>query len=159
MILVQLSKDDYNSISDLLAQEMQYFEKTDAPDDAQTWQDISSRFSPIAASESTVLWSPYCSTCKEEMTLEENIPDQAGQMTVIWHCDNCDSYMELHIYPGEGEYIPIEAENKELRARLEISEGALRDSAGEHRQELGRHAEALHGRRRGDSHSTYNREE
>lgn len=106
MILIQLSKDDYEAISDLLVQEMQYFEKTDAPDDAQEWQDISSRFSPIAADESTVLWSPRCPSCEEEMCLEENIPDQAGEMTVIWLCGNCETIMELHIYPEEVEYIP-----------------------------------------------------
>lgn len=107
MILVQLTKKDYETISGLLAQEMQYFERTGALDSVQTWQDISSRFSPIAADESTVLWSPRCPTCEEEMCLEENIPDQAEEMTVIWLCGNCETVMELHIYPKEVEYIPI----------------------------------------------------
>lgn len=105
MILVQLTKKDYETISGLLAQEMRYFEKSGIPDSVQMWQDISSRFSPIAADESTVLWSPTC-PCGTEMTLEENIPDQAGEMTVIWLCGNCETVMELHIYPKEVEYIP-----------------------------------------------------
>ena len=101
MILVQLTKDDYDSISRLLVREMRYFEgRACVPDAAQMWQDISSRFNPIAASESTVLWSPTC-PCGTEMSLEENIPDQAGETIVVWLCDNCGVLIEFHIYPKE----------------------------------------------------------
>ena len=101
MILVQLTKKDYDSISGLLVREMRHFEGAAcAPGAAQRWQDISSRFNPIAASESMVLWSPICS-CGTEMSLEENIPDQAGEMIVVWLCDNCGVLIEFHIYPKE----------------------------------------------------------
>lgn len=100
MILVQLTRDDYDSISGLIASEIWRWERKPWPSLIERWQDISSRFNPIAASESMVLWSPTC-LCGTEMSLEENIPDQAGEMTVIWFCDNCETIMELHIYPKE----------------------------------------------------------
>ena len=59
MILVQLTTDDHDSISGLLASEMGYWERDQASGGliglAAKWKDIASRFNPIAANESTVL--------------------------------------------------------------------------------------------------------
>lgn len=107
MILVQLTTDDHYSISGLLASEMGYWEEREQDKGgliglATRWKDISSRFNPIAADEPTVLWSPFCPSCKMEMAMEENIPDQAGEMTVMWACDHCETVMELRVRHREG---------------------------------------------------------
>lgn len=98
MILVQLTKDHYDSIDGLIASAFHAWERIGSPELAARWQDISARFNPIAADEPTALWSPFCPSCKAEMALEEHDLGLPGEMTVTWACDCCDTVMELRTH-------------------------------------------------------------